>query len=312
MQHALSSEALSLFPDFQQRLGVLRRYVHVRGIFPGYICFTFTSVVHAPCRASACRRSEVCPVRVVGHERARLFCVFGATRTSLPAPGHDADGSSRKDPRRFASFVGLNLLTSTGPGLSSLSSVQLGLRRREHGAAQGEGGLRDQHVRRADRHGDGVRERAGEPRPSGDRRCLGRVDSSGFDSNRRRFSPRLSRPAARTEGVLSTFTSAPLSGSCWKVQRVKHVVYRGSCWKRFAPLACFSLTRQSFNIPTPRLLCWYACVRRVFLVVFLFVVWLPHGKRAGILSALIFQEKTQNEPPLTDRLQTAVAQVPNA
>ena len=31
--------------------------------------------------------------------------------------------------------------------------------------------------------------------------------------------------------------------------------------------------------------------------------------RAGILSALIFQEKTQNEPPLTDRLQTAVAQV---
>ena len=29
---------------------------------------------------------------------------------------------------------------------------------------------------------------------------------------------------------------------------------------------------------------------------------------AGILSALIFQEKTQNQPPLTDRLQTAVAQ----
>lgn len=29
----------------------------------------------------------------------------------------------------------------------------------------------------------------------------------------------------------------------------------------------------------------------------------------GILSALIFQEKTQNEPPLTDRLQTAVLQV---
>lgn len=32
-------------------------------------------------------------------------------------------------------------------------------------------------------------------------------------------------------------------------------------------------------------------------------------RRQGILSALIFQEKTQNEPPLTDRLQTAVAQV---
>lgn len=31
----------------------------------------------------------------------------------------------------------------------------------------------------------------------------------------------------------------------------------------------------------------------------------------GILSALIFQEKTQNEPPLTDRLQTAMAQVGN-
>ncbi|CAM9232038.1 unnamed protein product [Sphacelaria rigidula] len=30
---------------------------------------------------------------------------------------------------------------------------------------------------------------------------------------------------------------------------------------------------------------------------------------AGILSALIFQEKTQNEPPLTDRLQAAVNQV---
>lgn len=30
---------------------------------------------------------------------------------------------------------------------------------------------------------------------------------------------------------------------------------------------------------------------------------------AGILSALVFQEKTNNEPPLTDRLKAAVDQV---
>lgn len=50
--------------------------------------------------------------------------------------------------------------------------VQPGLRGREHGAAQGESRLRDQHVRRAYRDRDGVRERAGEPGPSRDRRLV--------------------------------------------------------------------------------------------------------------------------------------------
>lgn len=35
LQHALSSEALALFPDFQQRLGVLRRYTNYTNIMYG-------------------------------------------------------------------------------------------------------------------------------------------------------------------------------------------------------------------------------------------------------------------------------------
>lgn len=38
LQHALSSEALSLFPDFQQRLGVLRRYDAPVGVLERWIC----------------------------------------------------------------------------------------------------------------------------------------------------------------------------------------------------------------------------------------------------------------------------------
>lgn len=43
LQHALSSEALSLFPDFQQRLGVLRRYA--RRVFLPYVDSNSANVV---------------------------------------------------------------------------------------------------------------------------------------------------------------------------------------------------------------------------------------------------------------------------
>lgn len=46
LQHALSSEALSLFPDFQQRLGVLRRCGCMRDAFAPRLCvrYSFSSV----------------------------------------------------------------------------------------------------------------------------------------------------------------------------------------------------------------------------------------------------------------------------